>query len=124
MRSPTFLLQFLADLKFGPIDLFRSFRADKPDDAADDEESAWRQEHQLQRIETTTLGSGPEDLNTQQTAVPEKLAYRTNQQKYEAVAETVADTVESAGEYTVTHGKALGTTENDAVRDNQTHEHG
>ncbi len=78
----------------------------------------------MQRIETTTLGGGPEELNAQQTAVPEKLTYRTNQQKYETVAKTVSYAIESAGDYTVTHGETLGTTENDAVRDNQTHENG
>lgn len=78
----------------------------------------------MQRIETTTLGGGPEDLNAQQTAVPEKLTYRTNQQKYETVAKTVSYTIESAGDYAVMHGKSLGTTKNDAVGDNQTHENG
>jgi hypothetical protein len=94
----------------------------RPDQQPDDEEGARRQEHQAVGLVPAAIGRQRQNLGAEQAAGAEQFAQRRDCEQYNAVAQSVTDTVEKAEPRAIAHRKRLGTAENDAVGDNQADE--
>ena len=94
-----------------------------PDQQADDEERARRQQHQAVGLIPAAIPDRVQDLVAEQGAGAEQFAHGGYEDQDHAVAKAIAETVEEAHANAILHCKGLGATEHDAVGDDQPHEH-
>src|SRR6056297_2561425 len=96
--------------------------AQGPDQQADDEKRARRQQHQAVGQIPAAFVGGRQDRIAEQFAGAEQFAAEAHQQQNQPVAEAVADAIEEAQARRVFHGEGFGAAEHDAVGDDQADE--
>jgi hypothetical protein len=105
------------------LDLLAVPGAQDPDEQADQEERARRQQQQAVGVVPAALGDQGQDLDAEQLAGAEQLADHGHEDQHHGIAEAVADAVDEARQRRVLHGEGLGPAHDDAVGDDQADEH-